>query len=119
MNCPYCHIDTVIGLYIFRDGKEHVAERCPVCDWNPNPGHPWLSKPDNWIELPVLKSFLDDSEPCAVKGCKNKGTQLHHFFPKYKFEYYDNAPTAYLCYFHHMQEWHAKLTPNMSKKDTD
>lgn len=119
MTCPRCKIDTVIGLYIFRDGREHVAERCPKCEYNPNPKTPWLPKPENWQDLPVLKSFLDDSMPCEVKGCTNRGTQLHHFFPKHLFGYFDDAPTAYLCYYHHMQQWHKVLTPNMSKRRND
>lgn len=116
MICPSCQIETITGLHIFSDGGEHVVERCPKCDWNPNKGHPYLPKPEGWEDLPVLKSYLSESYPCAIRGCKNIGTQYHHFFPRHLFSYSDDAPGAYLCYYHHMQQWHKILTPNMCKR---
>jgi hypothetical protein len=119
MSCQHCSGEIIKGLIIFRDGSEHVAERCTKCGGNPNKGRAFLPKSEGWIELPVIQNMLPDSEPCAVKGCTNKGTQLHHFFPKYLFEYADDAPAAYLCFFHHMQQWHKKLTPKMTSKTND
>jgi len=42
-------------------------------------------------------------------------------FPKFLFgkQLAEAAPKAYLCKTHHMDEWHKKLTPNMSIKDLD
>ena len=116
MICPRCKIETVTGLHIFRDGRSHVIERCPNCFYNPNKCKPFLPKDDGWEDLQVLKSDLDDSEPCAVEGCQNKGTQNHHFFPKHLFGYSEKAPQAYLCYYHHMQQWHKLLTPKMAER---
>lgn len=116
MSCPYCGGNLIKGLVIFSDGREHVAERCTQCGRNPNKGQPWLPKTEDWENLPIIENKLPDSHPCAIKGCTNKGTQLHHFFPKFLFDYADDAPTAYLCFYHHMQEWHKKLTPAMSKR---
>jgi hypothetical protein len=115
MNCKHCGGEIVKGLVIFRDGREHVAERCAKCKQNLDPRRPWITKSDGWEELPVIENMLPDAQPCAVKGCTNKGTQLHHFFPKFLFEYADDAPSAYLCFYHHMQQWHKKLTPLMRK----
>ena len=116
MICRWCSGHIIKGIIVFADGSEHVAERCQRCGRNPNPGEPYLKKFDGWESLPVIENNLSTSQPCAVRGCRNKGTQLHHFFPRHLFSYYDDAPTAYLCYFHHMQEWHRKLTPKMNKR---
>lgn len=121
MKCPSCKADGVVYRQINASGSQVVCERCPECGRNTIPGKPFLPKGSyDWDSLPLFSDATITAHPCEVRGCTNKGTQLHHFFPKYLFSYADDAPTAYLCMYHHMQEWHKKLTPNMTKhKDSD
>jgi len=104
-------------------GMKQVVKKCPCCNENICKTRAFYSYKDfDFDRLPIL---YDDrtKHKCEVEGCTNyvtEGTMLHHFFPKFLFgALAELSPKSYLCKTHHMDEWHAKLTPNMSKKDLD
>ena len=122
MICENCNRDIEPLVYKGYNaaGMKQVVKKCPECDRNVKKNQAFYSYKDyDFDNLPTLYDATLTAHPCEVRGCERKGTQLHHFFPRFLFPYADQAPQAYLCLFHHMQEWHAKLTPNMSKKDLD
>lgn len=67
---------------------------------------------DKGIDPETLTVAGDDtgkSEPCAVKGCKNKGSERNHWAPQSIFkDEADDWPTAPLCLEHH-EYWHLKM----------
>ncbi|HET8707729.1 MAG TPA: hypothetical protein VFM46_15610 [Pseudomonadales bacterium] len=117
--CSYCGKPASLGRVVMASGKTHVASWCIACGRYANPRQPYVSArainaPID--ELPIVVNNLAYAEPCAVKGCENIGTELHHFAPRHLFfERADYWPTAYLCDAHH-REWHDKVTPTMKGK---
>jgi hypothetical protein len=108
MLCNKCGIPAVIYKQINASGAVVVVERCPQCKSNPNKGVPFLNKSlYNVDTLPLFQDLTVNAEPCYIRGCSNKGTQLHHFAPKHLFDNYNDWPTAWLCQPHH-DEWHKK-----------
>ncbi len=61
--------------------------------------------PDEFYEKALLKDNSTESR-CAVHGCKNVGTEMHHFAPQ-KVWGFDSRywPTSNLCKYHHRM-WH-------------
>ena len=125
MICENCNteVEPVISRGWNAGGMKQVVKRCPACKGNVKKLQAFYSyKNFDFESLPIL---FDERtrHKCEVEGCENyiqEGTMLHHFFPKYLFgELAERAPKSHLCKTHHMDEWHAKLTPNMSRKDLD
>lgn len=125
MICEYCNTEIEPVLYRGWNagGMRQVVKKCPACKKNVKKFQAFYSyKCFEFEKLPIL---FDERtrHKCEVDGCNNyiqEGTMLHHFFPKYIFgELAELAPKSYLCKTHHIDEWHAKLTPNMSRKDLD
>lgn len=120
MICEHCHneVEPILCGGYNAGGMKQVVKKCPVCYENVKKYQPFYSYKDyDFDNLPLL---YDDRTlyKCEIEGCENhaeQGTMLHHFFPKYLFgkELAERAPKARLCKTHHMDEWHAKLTPNM------
>lgn len=109
MLCKYC--GTAGKVYKQRNGNGAyvVVERCPRCRCNTVPGKPFLNKAEyNLDALPLFDDYTKQSEPCSVKGCENRDTELHHFAPRSLFPDADNWLTGWLCKAHHAL-WH-KLT---------
>jgi hypothetical protein len=109
MNCPYCKIEGVMYRMILSSGAIVVTQRCPKCGIStgeklffPKKDIPDIDK------LPLYADNTIHSEPCAVKDCKNKGTEYHHWAPRHLFENADDWPFSYLCREHHIL-WH-KMT---------
>lgn len=125
MICENCShdVEPLIFAGYNAGGMKQVVKKCPLCLENVKKFQPFYSYKDfQFDELPILYDERTRHK-CAVEGCEywiTEGTMLHHFFPRYLFgELSERAPKDYLCKTHHMDEWHAKLTPNMSKKDVD
>jgi len=126
MKCENCGMETepVIMRGWNTGGMKQVVKKCEHCKDNVKKLQAFYSYKDyDFDNLPIL---YDDRTKykCEVEGCENyaqEGTMLHHFFPKYLFgvELAERAPKSHLCKTHHMDEWHKKLTPNMSRKDLD
>ena len=126
MICDHCQRDIeplIFGGYN-AGGMKQVVKKCPECGENVKKYQPFYSyKKFKFDELRILYDKRTRHK-CEVLGCTNyaeEGTMLHHFFPKFLFgkQLAEAAPKAYLCKTHHMDEWHKKLTPNMSIKDLD
>jgi hypothetical protein len=101
-------------------GMKQVVKKCPFCCGNVKKKQAFYSYKDfDFESLPIL--FDERTRyKCEVQGCDNnatEGTMLHHFFPKFLFgeELAEKSPKARLCFTHHIDNWHAKLTPNMGK----
>src|SRR5574343_282456 len=108
MICKYCDVEGVVYAIIISSGAKVIGERCPKCGQNTIKGKPFLSKTDYvWESLPLLSDATASAEPCSVKGCNNKGVQLHHFAPRHLFNNADDWATGYLCQKHH-EEWHER-----------
>ena len=106
MHCKRCNVESVIYRQINHSGSRVVVERCPKCGSNPNTGRPFLSVKDyDWESLPLLEDLSAEAEPCDVRGCREVGTELHHYAPRHLFEDADDWPTGYLCKTHHRM-WH-------------
>lgn len=125
MICENCYkeVEPVVSRGWNAGGMKQVVKKCPLCKNNVSKTQAFYSYKDYDFEnLPILYDERTRHK-CEIKGCENyieEGTMLHHFFPKFLFgELAERAPKSYLCNTHHMKEWHAKLTPNMSKKDLD
>ena len=125
MICENCNQETepIILRGWNAGGMAQVVKKCPLCGENVKKKQAFYSYKDYDFEsLPILYDERTRHK-CEVEGCENyvtEGTMLHHFFPRYLFgALAEKAPKAYLCKTHHMDEWHAKLTPNMSRKDLD
>jgi hypothetical protein len=126
MICENCQheIEPVLFRGWNAGGMKQVVKKCPLCKDNVKKSQAFYSYKDyDFDSLPILYDERTRHK-CAVEGCENyieEGTMNHHFFPKYLFgvELAERAPQAYLCKTHHMDEWHAKLTPNMTKKELD
>jgi len=109
MRCKYCGTEGKIYRAVNGNGAKVVVERCPACRRNTRPGNAFLSKNGyDWESLPMFDDYTKYSDPCSVKNCKNKDTELHHFAPRHLFSDAESWATAYLCKFHH-DLWH-KLT---------
>lgn len=108
MRCKHCNVESVIYRQINTSGARVVVERCPKCRTNPNTNRPFLSVKDyDWFSLPLFEDMSKDAEPCSYKGCKNIGTEYHHFAPRHLFDDADNWLTGWLCKYHHAL-WHEK-----------
>ncbi len=106
MNCPRCSVKCVIYGQINSSGSKVVVERCPKCRCNPDQKRAFLPKADyEWDSLPLFEDYSKAAAPCAVRGCKNVGTEYHHFAPQHLFDDANDWPTAYLCHDHHAK-WH-------------
>lgn len=106
MHCKKCNIDTIVYRQVTSSGAKVVVERCPKCKMNPNTGSPFLSsKSYDWDSLPLYKDDSLSSEPCGYLGCKNIGTELHHYAPQHLFSDAWSYPVGYLCKEHH-KKWH-------------
>ena len=125
MKCENCNHEVTpkISRGWNAGGMKQVVMKCPDCGNNVKKSQAFYSyKTFDFESLPIL---FDERtrHKCEIEGCENyiqEGTMLHHFFPKYLFgELAERAPQSYLCKTHHIDEWHAKLTPNMSRKDLD
>jgi hypothetical protein len=115
--CQHCAGNKMTyGIHINLSGAVTVIARCDTCGKNPDSGKPFYSKKDFDItKLPILIDDRPDSIPCAVCGAR-KGSQEHHWAPVHLFGLdADKWPKNYLCTEHH-REWHAKVTPNMTKR---
>jgi hypothetical protein len=64
--------------------------------------------------LPVINDYRNGGTPCAV--CGAPGTEYHHWAPRHLFPDADSWPGDHLCHYHHIDVWHAIMTPNMSKR---
>lgn len=108
MRCDRCGTMGVVYRQVNGNGNVVIVERCPKCKTNTLPGRPFLSKGDfeNIGALPLWEDFTENSEPCAVKGCRNLGSEYHHFAPRHLFGFEcEGWPGAYLCKYHH-DLWH-------------
>lgn len=106
MVCNRCKTECVIYRQVNTNGARVVVERCPKCKRNPNTGQAFLPvKNYDWESLPLFEDLSVNAEPCGYHGCKNIGTEYHHFAPRHLFEDADNWQTGYLCKFHHAR-WH-------------
>ena len=126
MTCEHCgkQIEPLIYGGYNAAGMKQVVKKCPACGENVKKNQAFYSYKD--YDFHHLVILYDDRTmyKCEVEGCEKyaeEGTMLHHFFPKFMFgkELAEKAPKARLCKTHHIDEWHGKLTPNMSKKDMD
>ena len=111
MKCSYCDSEIETYLFIFRNGTKAITKRCTLCHKVPDKKHPFLPVENypNWQKLPIWKDNNRKWEiECALVGCHEKGTELHHFAPKHLFENADDWPQEFLCKKHH-EEWH-KIT---------
>jgi hypothetical protein len=109
-SCPTFEI--VLGKTVMVDGLYHIKAVCPNCGFNLKGNGPWVKKTAIPLEilesLPILDSYIDDTNICAV--CGEKGVQLHHWAPKELFpETFEDCPKSYLCKRHH-DEWHNTVT---------
>ena len=120
MICESCNQEVTPNIYggYNAGGMKQVVKKCPFCQGNVKKYQPFYSYKDYGFEsLPIL--FDERTRyKCEVAGCENhveEGTMNHHFFPKFLFgvELAEKAPQARLCKTHHIDQWHAKLTPNM------
>jgi hypothetical protein len=111
-------------------GERKIKKTCPACGENIIKTHVWYNhdkiKKEYGLTFEEIPTSFDwrGNYKCDVKGCDNaaeQGTMNHHFFPKHVFgiELAERATQARLCHHHHFDLWHAKLTPNMSKKELD
>lgn len=84
-------------------------------------------------DVPVWSDHRDEKKVCAVRGCDSFDVERHHWAPRHLFDdtafvpdgewaeggyyWYESElwPVSYLCRKHH-QEWHRRVTPNMSAK---
>lgn len=107
--CPFCGGDLILWRQRNANGAEVIVSRCCKCDRIPNSKQPFLPKADypHWQEFPLYQDNTQFSEPCAVRGCNRRDTELHHFAPRHLFNNADDWTTAYLCSVHH-REWHEK-----------
>ena len=105
MMCLRCHIEGVVYRQVNRNGAKVVVERCPQCRRNTNKKFFLPAKEYDWDSLPLFVEY--DPQPCAYYGCKEKGTEYHHFAPRHLFDDADYWPIAYLCIKHHT-EWHKR-----------
>lgn len=126
MICEHCGKD--IEPIVYRGwnagGMKQVVKKCPACENNVKKFQAFYSYKN--FDFDSLPTLFDERAryKCEIDGCENyifEGTMLHHFFPRFLFgrELAERAPKARLCKTHHIDEWHAKLTPNMAKKDLD
>jgi hypothetical protein len=122
MICESCEqeVDPIVYRGWNAGGMKQVVKKCPFCQGNIKKYQPFYSYKD--YDFDHLPTLFDDRAlyKCEVEGCQNnaeEGTQLHHFFPKFLFgiALAEKAPKARLCKTHHIDEWHAKLTPNMGR----
>lgn len=117
MDCA--HEKTRIVKQIATNGAEQVFIQCLECGENVTSekigksNHPFLIKPSNAADLPIVADFREQSQPCAV--CGAMGTEVHHWAPRYIFnDDADKWPTAQLCPRCHAL-WHNRVTPTMSE----
>ena len=109
MLCDRCQCEGELYRQINSSGAKVIVERCPICRRAPNIKQAFISKKGlDWDALPLFEDYSLHAEPCAVRGCLNKGTEYHHFSPRHLFDDADDWPTAYLCKVHHTM-WH-KIT---------
>lgn len=65
--------------------------------------------------IPIDKSY--NTVACEV--CGKPGTEVHHFAPRHLFgDECEKWPQSNLCKSCH-DRWHATVTPNMSKRNSD
>ena len=108
MKCPHCNVDVVLYRQINQSGAKVVVERCPSCRRAPDLKHAFLPKSsvEDWDNLPLFEDYAEQSEPCAVRGCTNIGTENHHIAPRSVFfEEAEDWPQFWLCIPHH-RRWH-------------
>ena len=115
--CPHCGGTPILWRQINGNGAQVIVARCSQCDRIPNMKQPFLPKAEhpNWQEYPIYQDNTQQAEPCSVRGCRNVGTELHHFAPAHLFDNADDWATGYLCMEHH-REWHAKTKTGMFAK---
>ena len=115
--CKHCGGAVIRGRVIAANGAVQVKDICQSC--GKNAGGNGVSVPHRLIpdldSLPIFEDYSLHAEPCAVRGCPEKTTELHHWAPRYLFDDCEDWPTSYLCTKHHA-EWHAVVTPEMAKK---
>lgn len=123
-HCMRCEADNPVILVrnITTSGVSQVYWQCQVCKKS-------TTKPMQYIhhkrvemygldvnQIPVIEDYSKDGPPCDVRGCENRGTEVHHVAPRHLFgDNADSWPTINLCKLHH-DEWHKKVTPNMAGK---
>jgi hypothetical protein len=106
--CPYCGGTPILWRQINGNGAQVVVARCSNCDRVPNMKQPFLPKAEhpNWQAYPLYQDNTEFSEPCVIRGCGRKDTELHHFAPRALFgNEADDYPTGWLCQYHH-DRWH-------------
>jgi hypothetical protein len=62
-----------------------------------------LSIIPRWQELPVVRDYRGQTEPCAVCGGPN--SEYHHWAPRSLFDDYEKWPCDWLCPSCH-RRWH-------------
>lgn len=100
--------DTYLATIRKANDTLEVREWCRHCTyWNGGWSFARLQQehgvtPD---QLPIERDYLDDADPCAVRGCRNPGAEYHHWAPQSIFEDADMWPISPLCQQHH-RNWH-------------
>ena len=116
--CNRCGGSVIRGRVIAANGAVQVKDLCQLC--GRNAGGNGISIPHSQVpdldSLPILGDYTQNNNPCQVRGCQGKGTEYHHWAPRFLFP--DDSelwPGGYLCRRHHA-EWHATVTPEMAKR---